>query len=74
MSVASIFDRFVFPMLDALLVGPLRHPCTQFSAAVRELTGYWVHPGWWPVDAVLFSALALLLWLKSRRGRCPAGQ
>ncbi len=65
-SVTRLYDRFIFPAVDSLLIGPLRHPCTQLSAVVRDLTGWWIRPGWWVVDGVLLLVLAVLLSLRRR--------
>ena len=65
----SFFDRFVFPALDWLQVEALRHPCTQVSAVVRELTGLWVHPASWELLGGLLVGLAGLLAVRGRRRR-----
>jgi hypothetical protein len=70
MSITSIFDRFIFPALDWMLLDCLRHRCTQVSAAVLETTGYWIHPAFWQIDAamLIWSVGLFLLWRKSKRG------
>lgn len=71
MSTESAFDRFVFPVLDWLQIESLRHPCTQLSAGVRSLTGYWVHPALWEVLGVLLAMLGVSL-IAMRRKRIAA--
>lgn len=69
MRTESVFDKFIFPALDWLQIEWLRHPCTQMSAGVRWLTGYWVHPASWELLGGLLIALAALLALRRRLNR-----
>lgn len=66
MKITTIFDSYIFPALDYLQVDCMRHGCTQISAVVRDLTGYWIHPAFWEIDAGLILILIALLHLRRK--------